>query len=142
MIKRIVLIAVAALLVALGLGWWVVESSGVAIVETRTSDGGTRNTRVWYEHSGDAIWLEAAHPKSPWYLDIQRHPQLVFRPTEARGPGTEFAASTVPGKGAHDFVRGLFREKYGLRDEILGWVVDTSQSIAVRLTPIPSAGAR
>jgi hypothetical protein len=33
----------------------------------------------------------------------------------------------------HDFVRGLMREKYALRDRWVGLLFDTSRSVAVRL---------
>ena len=131
---RIALGLGVVLLALVAFGWWILESSGVAIVETTTPDGGTRETHVWYAEVDDAIWLEAGRPIHPWYLDIQRDPRLVLRADDIEG---EFEAATVPGRRAHDYIRGLLREKYGLRDEILGWLIDTSQSIAVRLDSEP-----
>lgn len=133
-------LVVVALVGLLGLGapvWWVLESSGVAIVRTRTAEGETRSTHVWYVRADDAIWLEAGRPEHPWYLDIQIDPRIVF---DAEGASGEFESATVPGRAAHDHVRELLREKYGVRDRILGWVIDTSPSIAVRLTPVGEGG--
>lgn len=132
MIRRIAIAAGLALVAAAALAWWVLESSGVAIVETRAPDGDVRRTHVWYVRAGDAIWLEAGRPEHPWYLDVQRTPRVVLR---ANGLAGEFDAVTMPGRDAHEHVRALLREKYGLRDRILGLVVDTSGSIAVRLEP-------
>lgn len=126
------LLLLAALLA--GLAWWVLESSGVAIAETRRPGGDLRETRVWYVRDHETLWLEAGHPDQPWYLDIQRDPHLVLKAPDIGG---KYAAAVVPGPVAHDHVRALLRSKYGLRDRILGWVIDTSESIAVRLVPSP-----
>jgi len=134
MMQRIAVALLVAGITLAALAWWVLESSGVAIVETHTPEGGLRSTHVWYARSGDAIWLEAGRPEHPWYQDIRRDPHIVLR---ADGESGEFDAATVPGRSAHEYVRRILREKYGLRDRLLGWVVDTSPSIAVRLTPIP-----
>jgi hypothetical protein len=141
-IRRVAIAGGLALGAAAGLAWWVLESSGVAIVETRAPDGEVRRTHVWYVRADDAVWLEAGRPEHPWYLDVQRTPQVVLR---ADGLAGEFEAVTMPGRDAHAHVRALLREKYGLRDRILGLVVDTSGSIAVRLVPRTSGeepGAR
>lgn len=116
------------------LAWWVLESSGVAVVDTQDPDGGVRSTHVWYARTADAVWLEAGRPEHPWYLDVQRDPRLTVRVDDFTG---SFDAATVPGEQGHDHVRALLRAKYGLRDRILGWVIDTSPSIAVRLSAAP-----
>jgi len=131
-IRRIAIAAGLGLVAAAALAWWVLESSGVAIIETRAPDGEVRRTHVWYVRAGDAVWLEAGRPEHPWYLDVQRTPRVVLR---ADGRADDFEAVSMPGRDAHAHVRALLREKYGLRDWILGLVVDTSRSIAVRLEP-------
>jgi hypothetical protein len=131
---RLLAAAVLAMLIAVGmLAWWVLESSGVAIVETHSQGREVRRTHVWYVETDDATWLEAGRPVHPWYLDIQANPRLTLHTDEGR---REFDAATVAGRDAHDHVRALLREKYGLRDRILGLVIDVSPSIAVRLTPV------
>jgi len=136
--KGLLLLGVAGLVALAGMAWWVLESSGVAIVETRSADGGIRQTHVWYAETDDGIWLEAGRPEHPWYLDVQRDPRLVLR---ADGWSGEYEAATVAGQSAHAHVRALLREKYGLRDLILDRVIDTSTSIAVRLTPVAGTPA-
>ena len=115
-----------------GIVWWVLESSGVAIVETQRADGSLRRTHVWYVREGNALWLEAGRPGHGWYQDLQAHPKVHFQSPDLSGT---FNAATVPGPQAHRYVRRLLAEKYGLRDQILGWAVDTSASIAVKLDP-------
>ena len=132
-LRRAVLALLAGVLAAAALAGWVLESGGVAVVETRRPDGGLRRTRVWYAVAGERIWLEAGRPEHPWYLDVQRAPRLRF---VADGVDARFDAATVPGRDAHAHVRALLREKYGLRDRILAAVLDTSQSVAVILTRV------
>ncbi|MAJ58768.1 MAG: hypothetical protein CBC48_01650 [bacterium TMED88] len=115
-----------------GLVWWVLESSGVAIVETQGAEGQLRRTHVWYVRQGNTVWLEAGRPNHGWYRDLQAHPTVQFESSDLSG---RFEAATVPGPQAHRHIRTLLAEKYGVRDRILGWAVDTSSSIAVRLDP-------
>ncbi|MCH2187140.1 nitroreductase family deazaflavin-dependent oxidoreductase [Myxococcota bacterium] len=115
-----------------GLVWWVLESSGVAIVETQSAEGHPRKTHVWYVRQGRTIWLEAGRPNHAWYKDLQAHPTVHFESSDLSG---HYEAATVPGPEAHRHIRALLAEKYGVRDRILGWAVDTSSSIAVRLDP-------
>ena len=44
-------------------------------------------------------------------------------------------AIPVLDRSAQREIRALLRAKYGIRDEIVGWFVDSSGSIAVRLLP-------
>jgi hypothetical protein len=44
-------------------------------------------------------------------------------------------AEPVPGPEGHARIRDLLRAKYGLADVWINLLVDTSQSVAVRLVP-------
>lgn len=113
--------------------WWVLESSGVAVVETKRPDGPVRRTHVWYVETPNGLWLEAGRPDHGWYRDIQKNPTLKFEAADLSGV---YAAASMPEPKAHEYVRGLIAEKYGLRNTILEWVVNTSSAIAVRLDPV------
>jgi hypothetical protein len=116
-------------LVFAGVTWTALESSGVAILETRAA-GGTRRTRVWFaEHEG-ALWLEAATPEREWLRDVRRSPLVILR----RGARVEQReALVVQGDDAHGTIRELLRAKYGWRDRWVGLLQGTSESVAVRL---------
>jgi hypothetical protein len=131
-IRKLLLCVALLVFATIGLVWWVLESSGVAIVETRGADGELRRTHVWYVRQGQTVWLEAGRPNHGWYKDLQVHPTVQFESSDLSG---RFEAATVPGPQAHRYIRALLAEKYGVRDRILGWAVDTSSSIAVRLDP-------
>ena len=129
-----VLIAIAIFLVAFGVTtWWVLESGGVAVVETRTPEGADRSTHVWFTEPDGELWLEAGTPENSWFRDVQQHPELTFR---VDGRSTRYAARPVEDASGHARIRSLIREKYGFRDRWVGLLVDTSNSVAVRLIPL------
>lgn len=132
---KLVIVSIVAALAALVLStWWALESSGVAVLQTRAPDGSRRSTHVWFAEPNGELWLEAGSPENSWYLDIQRDPLVSFSTPERSG---HYLAQPVEGRGAHDEVRSLLRRKYGLRDWWVGLLFDTSQSVAVRLAPSP-----
>jgi hypothetical protein len=112
--------------------WWALESSGVAVIETRASDGSLRSTHVWFVEPNGELWLEAGTPENPWYLDILRNPRVSF--SSAQQP-RQYSARRVEEPGAQDRIRSLLRKKYGVRDRWIDLIFDTSRSVAVRLVP-------
>ncbi len=132
---KIAIVGLVSLLAAFGLiTWWALEWSGVAVLETRDPEGALRSTRVWFAEPDGELWLEAGTPENPWYLDIQRDPLVGFSHSRRAG---HYVAQPVQDPGAHDQIRSLLREKYGLRDRWIGLLFDTSRSAAVRLVPPP-----
>lgn len=119
-------------LLFVSVGWWALESGGVAVVETRAEDGSLRETRVWFAEPEDELWLEAGTPENAWFRDVLRDPRIELRAGARSG---RYLARPVDDPSGHDRVRALLREKYGLRDCWVGLWVDTSRSVAVQLTP-------
>ena len=117
------------------LTWWALEWDGVAILETQTADGGVRSTHVWYAEPDGELWVEAGTPENGWFVDIQKDATVSFHTPERSG---KFIAEPIPGDDAHQRIRDLLREKYGLRDWWIGVLFDTSQSVAVRMVLPPS----
>jgi hypothetical protein len=109
------------------------EWSGVAVIETRAADGTLRSTHVWFAEPDGELWLEAGTPDSPWLEDIQHDPTLSF--SAARRSG-QYAAHPLVGPSGHEKIRSLLRQKYGVRDWWVGLLVDTSGSVAVRLSSV------
>ncbi len=112
--------------------WWALESGGVAIIETRTADGSARSTHVWYAEPNGELWVEAGTPENGWFVDIGLNRRVTFA---TEGASESYVAETIPGKVAHQRIRNLLREKYGVRDWWIGVIFDTTRSIAVRLVP-------
>jgi hypothetical protein len=112
--------------------WWALESSGVAEIETRSAEGTSRSTHVWYAESGKQIWLEAGTPENGWYVDIQANPKISFKAGERSGT---YRALPMLDPAARHQMRSLLRKKYGIRDRWIALLFDTSNSIAVQLLP-------
>jgi len=135
--------AVVALLV-IGAGltaltWWALESGGVAVVQTRTADGGRRDTHVWFVTPGGETWLEAGTPENPWFRDLEHSPLLTL---SVEGRTVRYRAEPDP--ASRERLRSWLREKYGIRDWWVGHFIDSSRSIPVRLVPAglsPAAGS-
>ncbi len=115
-----------------GATWWALESGGVAVIQTRTPDGSLRSTHVWFVSPNGELWIEAGTPENPWFQDVQRDPVVSL---ELDGRTETYVAEPVTHLDAHTRIRTLLRAKYGRRDRFVGLLVDTSRSVAVRLTP-------
>ena len=129
---KIAIVSLVSVSAAFGLiTWWALESSGVAVLETRAADGSPRSTHVWFAEPNGELWLEAGTPENSWYLDIQRDPLVSFSSLQRSG---QYIAQRIQDPGAaHDQIRSLLREKYGVRDWWIGLLFDTSCSVAVQL---------
>lgn len=112
------------------------EGNEVAVLRTRDAGGALRETRVWLAEDDGALWVEAATPERPFYRDILARPKIEVVRGEAIIPVT---AVPEPGSAGHDRIRALLAHRYGWADAWVGLLQDTSRSIAVRLTPLPSA---
>jgi hypothetical protein len=112
------------------------ESGGVAIVETNTPEGSMRSTHVWYVEPRGALWLEAGTPENGWFLDVQSDPILTI---EIEGHSRRYRARPIDGPSGHEQIRSVMREKYGLRDQWVALLFDTTRSIAVELIRVPES---
>jgi hypothetical protein len=130
--KRVAVVLLATGAGLVGLTWWALESGGVATLETKAAGGDTRATHVWYVSHGGQLWVEAGTPENAWFRDIQTSPVLTL---SAGDESARFRAEVVDEAATRLRVRGLLREKYGLRDWWVGHFVDSSRSVPVRLVP-------
>jgi hypothetical protein len=133
---RAIVAAAFALALAFGLlTFFAVEGQEVVVLRTERHDGGIRRTRVWLADEDGVPWIEAAHPERPFYADLVANPQVEL---ERRGEIDRYRATPLPGLEGHRKIREMLRRKYGWADRWLGWIVDTSRSIAIRLDPLPA----
>lgn len=131
-VRSAIVAVFGALLTVAAITAWALESGGVAVIHTRSPDGSRRATHVWtVQHEGE-LWVEAGTPENAWFRDVQRTPDVEI---EVDGMTLLRRAERIEAPAAHDRIRALLREKYGVRDWWVGWFVDTSRSIAVRLVP-------
>jgi hypothetical protein len=131
-VKRALVTAFSLILAFIGFTWWALESSGVAVLETRKPDGSTRSTHIWHVTDNGETWLEAGTPENAWFQDLENSPRVSLR---LEGRSTEYLAEPVRTPSGHAKIRSLLREKYGFRDWWVGLLFDTSRSVAVQLLP-------
>ncbi len=129
-------LVIGAMVVALIAGVTLIATEGpeVVVLSTRGPNGTTRQTRVWVADADGAAWIEAANPEREFYTDIRRNPAVSL---ERDGQTRPYIAKPIPGPEGNERIRTLLREKYGWADWWLQQLVDTSQSIAVRLDRPP-----
>jgi hypothetical protein len=85
---------------------------------------------VWIAEEGGYYWVEAADTKRQFYQDIVLHPQVrVVRENRK----LDCLAAPMSGPDGHTRIRALLAKKYGWADAWVGLLVDTSNSIAIRL---------
>ena len=123
-----------AVIVALcgGVTWVALEGNDVVRLHTLRADGTVRVTRVWIAEGPDGVWVEAATPQRPFYLDVLRDPHVEV---ERHGDRRAFVAESMPNPEGHRRVRELLRAKYGWADAWIGLLQDASASVGVRLAP-------
>lgn len=112
--------------------WWALESSGVAVITTQSSQG-PRSTHVWYVEDAGERLLEAGTPENPWFVDLQTNPQLEL---SVEGASQTYLTAALPNPKGHERIRSLLRAKYGARDAWIALLFDTRRSVAVTLSPL------
>jgi 2-iminobutanoate/2-iminopropanoate deaminase len=117
-----------------GLTWWALEGSDVAVLVTEAPGGAVRETHVWWVAQDGALQVEAATPERAWLAEALASGE-VERIRDGRRDRLRVERLDDP--AAHERMRALLREKYGLRDIWVGLLQDTSRSVAVRLSPLP-----
>lgn len=139
---RFVATAAVAVLAFVAVTIFALESGGVAELETRRPDGSPRQTHVWFVVQDGELWVEVGSLENGWWLDVQQQPELSFRVGAAGTSMAEldgrYLARVDPSESAHPRLRAALRTKYGWRDRWVGISVDSSRSLAVRLTRVPA----
>ena len=75
-------------------------------------------------------WIEAANPERPFLLALATHPDVEL----TRGGRVQRChVEPMPNPAGHRHVRELLARKYGWADRWIGFLTDTSRSVAVRL---------
>jgi hypothetical protein len=109
------------------------ESQEVVVLRTFGPAGDVHEARLWVVDDAGETWVEVAEGGKEFYRRMVANPDIeVVR----RGAAARYRAVPDDSRAAHDRVRALLAEKYGVADTWIGLLVDTSESIAVRLVPL------
>lgn len=133
--RVLVALAIAAALFG-AVTWMAVETSEVAVLRTRTPEGGFDETRVWVADAEGAAFIEAATPERPWYQSLRTYPDIELL---RDGAPLRYRATPEPGPEGRARIRSMLREKYGWADWWVSLLQDTSDSVLIRLDPLDQA---
>lgn len=126
---------VAAVVVFVAITMVALEGREVVVVRTRGAQGVTHETRIWIaDYEGGAV-IEAANPERPFYQDLLQEPVIEL---QRQGYTSRYRATVLPQPGGHELIRRLLRQRYGWADWWIGLIADTSQSLGIKLEPLPS----
>jgi len=128
--KRIVVALVGLVVSFLGVTLLALEGGEVVVLHTRTAAGDWRMTRVWVAEDQGMPLIEVAEPQRPFYLDLLVQPEVRL---ERAGRLQTYRVVVLPQPHGHERIRARLREKYGWADVWIGWLADTTQSLAIRL---------
>lgn len=118
------------LLALVGTTLLALEGGEVVRLHTVSPAGSPRVTRVWIADEDGAAWVEAADPERPFLADLRSGSALELE----RGAERRACRATVAAEpGGHERIRRLLRQRYGWKDVWIGWIADTSRSLAVEL---------
>ncbi len=106
----------------------------IVVLTTTAEDGAPAETRLWVVDDAGHAWLRAGVPTSGWLVRLEAHPEV----TVLRG-GESLRLRAVPVRepATRDRIHALMREKYGFADRWISLIRDGTESVAVRLDPIP-----
>ena len=104
------------------------------MLRTQGDDGEWLETRLWIVDHEGFPWLHGAN--SQWMHNLRERPLVEL---ERAGETGSYHAHPVP--GPHPEIDALMREKYGVADVWVRFIVpDDEVTMPVRLEPVESAG--
>lgn len=126
------MMVVLTLLVAAGvLTWIALEGKDVVVLRTFDAHGHPRDTRTWIAEEDGAQWIEAANADRGFLHDVTATAGVELH--RAGADPKRCQAQIMANPPGHERIRRLLATKYGWADTWVGWLTDTSGSIALRL---------
>ncbi|MEM9175404.1 MAG: hypothetical protein AAGC67_09220 [Myxococcota bacterium] len=97
-------------------------------LETHDPRGGALQTSLWVVDVNGDTWIRATDPEALWFTRLRAAPDVrILR------DGVRSARRAVIASGFEDRVEEAMREKYGRADELLAWLRDPDDFVAIRL---------
>ncbi len=124
---RLVLLAVVAVF-----GLQLVASESGEVVVVRTFVDGPKDVRLWIVDEHGTSWLRAGSSDAGWYRRLLEEPDIVL---ERGGELYEYSAFPIEGGETVSHINALMLQKYGWAEEVIGLMIDRSESVAIRLDP-------
>ena len=129
----IVIGSLVALLVVLFLAVAVMSpSSEVVTLVTVDAQGTSHETPLWIVDRGNAQWLRAGNPDSPWAKRLRANSDVDLVRAGDRKP---YLAIPVETRKARDRLNAAMAEKYGASDTLVSIFSDHEAVLPIRIDP-------
>jgi hypothetical protein len=105
------------------------ENGGeVVTLKTYTQNGYDFSTTLWVIDDHRTLYVRSGDPDSAWLGRLRANPRVELT---RNGEVTVYRA--VPTPRLRDRINYLMAERYGLADQLIGFMRDSSQAVPVRL---------
>jgi len=108
-------------------------SAEVADLHTTDGRGGGLQTSVWVVDVAGDLWIRATDPEALWLARLHANPDV-----ELVRDGHRVPCRALILDGVDERVDAAMREKYGRADELVAWVRDPGEFVAIRLDRVPA----
>lgn len=108
-------------------------------LHTVGEQGAEYETQLWMVEVDGQPFLRAGDPGSRWLERIGHEPRVIL---ERTGDERRYRAVPMNDDRMLERVNTAMAEKYGYADRVVHWLVDTDESIVVRLDPAPGQTLR
>jgi hypothetical protein len=133
---RVLVAAVAAMLLFFAGTYAIGEVGEVARIRTREAGGGWAETKLWVVDWRGTPWVRVARSGRGWQRRLEADPRVELE----RADGTHaYHAELVRDEATRAALDAAFSAKYGFADRLYGWVV-RSEPVPVRLAPVDDGG--
>lgn len=126
----VVVVAIGILVLLAAITLAALEGYEVVVLRSFGPDGQASETRTWIADAEGAAWIEAANPERAFLEQLRRNPEVELI---RGGLRRRCRSSILSNPEGHEQIRRLLNDKYGWADLWIGWIADTSRSLAVRL---------
>ena len=111
-----------------------IDEGEVVNLSTVDASGAQFETQLWIIEQDGQLYLRAGRPAARWLARLRAHPEVKV---ERAGTTTAYLAVPVYDSATREAVNRAMAEKYGRADRLIGRLFDRSQTVPIRLEPLP-----
>jgi hypothetical protein len=127
---RVIMISLGGLAAFLVLGAILLDNGEIVILATVDEAGRAHETQLWVADLDGTPYLRAGDPESPWLERVRSNPVVEL---QIRAGVEQFRATLEEDPAVRERLNRVMARKYGLADDIWGFVSDRGQSVPIRL---------
>jgi len=123
------------------IGTLLLDEGEIVTLETREGDR-VYATQLWIIEIDGDTYLRSGRSNTAWLARLEANSEVLLRPTDVPHPvASGYRATIVREAAQSERVNRAMAEKYGFSDVVWSWLIDRTDSVAVRLQPLPQRPA-